>query len=196
MRKILFFLCVIAITAQAQKFEGVISVRQSGNKFVANLATGRSVQVPNPHLYRRILKSPGDFVYVSYDGDSIKVETFALRSNVSYKVVAVDSVGYDEKNDLAEVYFSDKTTYRSPNSEWLKVKKGRHVAMCDVDGETKIFRRLPHTVGEDVAETNLVPIAAPAPTTEAPAATVSAPVATAEAQAASTPLAKHRFVKR
>ncbi|MBR1825669.1 MAG: hypothetical protein IJ770_03685 [Alphaproteobacteria bacterium] len=210
-KKILFLLCVVfsVLTVSAQKVENVVSVTKSGNGFVATLSTGRTVRVTNPYLYKRMRKAPSEYCYVTYNGEKKRDETFALKSNVSYAVLTVDSVGYNEDKDLAEVYLSDKTVYCSPNDEWLKVLVGQKVERWWVDGETIDLEHF-RTVSRETPETTTVPVETTAPVSAqvtppagqnggqmmTPPAGQGLGQTTTTATALTAPATTHRFVKR
>lgn len=157
MRKIFFFfVCVVfAVTAQAQQVYGLTSVEKNGKEFVVR--AGALALPVNPYLYKRVKKDMASYVLVTYKGEKGSMVTVAHRANVSYAVLAVDSVGLDS-NDLAEVYLSDKSIYKSHNDEWLKVLKGQHVERWLVDGETKTLQHF-RTVPRETELTNAVPYA-------------------------------------
>ena len=158
MRKaILSLVCVVfAVTAQAQQVYGLTSVEKNGKEFVVR--AGELALPVNPYLYKRVKASPESYVLVTYNGEKGSMITVAHRANVSYAVLAVDSVGLDEEKDLAEVYLSDKTIYKSTNDEWLKVLKGQKVERWLVDGETKTLQHF-RTVPRETELTNAVPYA-------------------------------------
>ncbi len=199
-----FFLSVVfsalALAANAQKVYGLEAVAKVGKSFVAK--AGPESLPLNPYLYKRVKKAPQEYVLVAYDGENGSVRTLAHKSNVFYNVLAIDSVGYDESADVAEVFLSDKTKYTSSNEEWLKALAGQHVEMWYVDGETAVLQHF-RTVPRETALTSVVPVIG---ATEL--AQVSAPQAeTADKELASTPTpttpttpttppATHRFVKR
>jgi len=137
MRKALFLICVVfAVAAQAQQVYKIDKVVKDGLKFTA-YAGDKALPI-SPFLYKRLKAEPAAYVLVDYVGENGSARTLAHRSKVSYAVLEVDSIGLDDQ-DVAEVYLSDKTVYKSPNDEWLKVLKGQHVERWLVDGETKIL---------------------------------------------------------
>ena len=157
MKKLIFALvCTmfVALSANAQQVYGLTSVVKNGKMFVV-YAGDQSLEV-NPYLYKRVKKSPADYVLVVYNGERGTVKTVAHRANVNYAVLSVDSIGYDEDKDLAEVYLSDKSVYKSTNDEWLQVLKGQHVERWLIDGETKVLQHF-RTVPRDVELTTAIP---------------------------------------
>lgn len=157
MRRILFFfVCVIfaAINVNAQQVYGLTSIAKNGTSF--EVRAGDLVLPVNPYLYKRIKKAPESYALVVYNGTNGSMITVAHRGNINYAVLAVDSIGYNEEADVAEVYLSDKTVYKSTNDEWLKVLKGQHVERWFIDGETKTLEHI-RTVPRDVELTNAVP---------------------------------------
>ena len=174
---------VLAFVANAQKVYDNVVVTKVGKSFVAKAGPAESLPL-NPYLYKRVKKAPQDYVLVAYDGENGSVRTLAHKSNVFYNVLAVDSVGYDEAADVAEVFLSDKTKYTSSNEEWLKVLAGQHVEMWYVDGETAVLQHF-RTVPRETALTSVVPVIGA--TELAQASTPTTPT---------TPPARHRFVKR
>ena len=177
MRKaILSLVCVVfvALNAMGQQVYGLTSVEKNGKEFVVRV--GDLVLPVNPYLYKRVKKDMASYVLVTYNGEKGSMITVAHRANVSYAVLAVDSVGLDEEKDLAEVYLSDKTVYKSTNDEWLKVLKGQHVERWLVDGETKTLQHF-RTVPRDVELTTAVPYATVPAKTEVAQVTTAKEVA-------------------
>lgn len=178
MKKFFAFACAIfaTLSINAQQVYGLTSVVKNGKTFVA-YADQQSLEV-NPYLYKRIKKSPTDYVLVVYNGERGTVKTIAHRANVSYAVLSVDSIGYDEDKDMAEVYLSDKSIYKSANDEWLQVLKGQHVERWLIDGETKTLQHF-RTVPRDVELTTAIPYETVPGVRQADTAMVSNPAAPA-----------------
>lgn len=130
---------------------------------------------------------------VDYVGEKGSARTLAHRSKVSYAVLEVDSIGLDA-NDVAEVYLSDKTVYKSPNDEWLKVLKGQHVERWLVDGETKVLSHY-RTVPRETPLTTDIPYTTVAAVTSTvttqPVAVVTTPTVTTTRPVVVTPPANN-----
>lgn len=180
MRKIAFLIvCVVfAVAGNAQQVFKLDKVVKDGLSFTA-YAGDKALPI-SPFLYKRLKAEPAAYVMVDYQGENGSARTLAHRSKVSYAVLEVDSIGLDA-NDVAEVYLSDKTVYKSPNDEWLKVLKGQHVERWLVDGETKILTHY-RTVPRETPLTTDLPYAVPsrelAVVTTQPVAVVTTPTVT------------------
>lgn len=194
MRKIFCTLitCVVfAVAAQAQQVFKLDKVVKDGLQFTA-YAGDKALPI-SPFLYKRLKAEPAGYVMVDYVGENGSARTLAHRSKVSYAVLSVDSVGLDDQ-DVAEVYLSDNTVYKSQNDEWLKVLKGQHVERWLVDGDTKVLSHY-RTVPRETPLTTDIPyttVAAVTPTvTTQPVAVVTTPTVTTTRPVVVTPPANN-----
>ena len=194
MRKIFCTLitCVVfAVAAQAQQVYKLDRAVRDGLRFIV-YAGDKSLPI-SPFLYKKLKEEPAGYFLIDYQGENGSARTLVHRTKVSYAVLEVDSIGLDE-NDVAEVYLSDKTIYKSPNNEWLKVQIGQHVERWLVDGETKIIVHY-RTVPREIPLTTDLPYAVPsrelAAVTTQPVAVVKPPVTTTQPVVVTTPPANN-----
>lgn len=201
MKKIAAILmCVVisVLSANAQKVFNLQSVQKVGNGFYVTATNGQQKAI-SPYTYKQVKKAVQDYVLVTYDGEQISDWTLAHKSKVSHIIFVVDSIGYNEDADVAEVFIRNgdlRTKYESPNEVWLKVNKGQHVEAWYIDGITKIIEHW-RTVPRDVPLTTEVPIEAA--TTASIASTITATqtaTTTFATTATTTQPTQHRFVKR
>ena len=111
------------------------------------------------YLYTQVNKNITDYCLVEAVCERGYAATVARKSNVRYAVLEVDSVGLNDSN-VAEVYCSDRSVYRTDDMEWLAVQPGQHVERWDVKGETKNLFRI-RTVDRKVPLTIEVPMSTP-----------------------------------
>lgn len=147
-------MCVVfAVAAQAQQVFKIDNVVKEGKDFV--VYAGDTSLYVLADVYKSIKKDIESYVMVVYRGQRGSMATLAHRANVSYAVLAVDSIGLDD-NDVAEVYLSDRSVYKSHNDEWLKVRKGQHVERWLVNGVSKTLQHF-RTVPREVPLTTAIP---------------------------------------
>jgi hypothetical protein len=161
MKKIAMFLLVsvlFSVSAMAQKVYGLSKIEQkTSTVFVAYAGEHSELSLEiSAWLYRAIKSEPNSYVMMNYVGENGSCRTIARRTSVDYGVYNIDSIGYDEANQLALVYLSNHSVYKSPNMEWLKVQRGQHFERWYVDGETKVLEHC-RTVARTVALTTAIP---------------------------------------
>ena len=195
MKKIILIASVVfsVLSVNAQKVFNLQSVQKVGNGFYAKATNGEQKPI-SPYTYKQVKKAVQDYVLVTYDGEQVSDWTLAHKSKVSHIIYVVDSIGYNEDADVAEIFIRNgdlRMKHESPNEVWLKVNKGQHVESWYIDGLTKIIEHW-RTVPRDVPLTTEVPIEAAVAT----ASTASTATTTFATTATTTQPTQHRFVKR
>ena len=146
MAKLIKTVCAIivmfcaGVSASAQEFFDVESVKQTGKSFFVLAGNDKAVQV-SVVVYKLVKKSPKDFVVAYYEGEEENFLTVARKADVKRMVSEVDSVGFGATEDIYKLFFVDGTTYESRDENLLTIQKGQKVEFTSVLGLTQNFWR-------------------------------------------------------
>lgn len=150
MKKFLFFAIMLfmGVFANAQSFSDIDAVKKANNAFFAIDKNGKQIGIS--HFEYLTLKEEGvkNFVIVRYAGVSEDKSFEIVIPNTSYttELLVVDSI--TTLVDGFIVNFSNQTTYKTQNKNWVKVLAGQKVLHTIIQDSQRNFEKYETLVAE------------------------------------------------